>query len=73
MRDDLPTILQAIATMLSQSQDSDIQTLVEKSLEHRTLRAKQGYDAEQIAREYRLLRRVIFEALDPIGEYLALH
>lgn len=65
VRDSLPIVLQAIATILSQSQDSDIHTLVEKSLEHGTLRAKQGYDAEEIAREYRLLRRVIFSALEP--------
>ncbi|MEG4806945.1 HAMP domain-containing sensor histidine kinase [Microcoleus sp. F8-D3] len=65
VRDSIPTVLHAIVTMLSQSQESDIRTLVEKSLEHGTLRAKQGYDAEEIAREYRLLRRVIFEALEP--------
>lgn len=65
VRDSLPIVLEAIATMLSQSQDSDIHTLVEKSFEHGTLRAKQGYDAEEIAREYRSLRWVIFEALEP--------
>ncbi|MEG4005297.1 sensor histidine kinase [Microcoleus sp. Pol11C1] len=65
VRDSVPMVLQAIVTMLSQSQESDIRTLVEKSLEHGTLRAKQGYDAEEIAREYRLLRWVIFEALEP--------
>lgn len=65
VRDNIPIVLQAIATMLSQSQESDIHTLVEKSLEHGTLRAKQGYDAEEIAREYRLLRWVIFSALEP--------
>ncbi|MEG4278440.1 sensor histidine kinase [Microcoleus sp. MON1_C1] len=65
VRDSVPLVLQAIVTMLSQSQESDIRTLVEKSLEHGTLRAKQGYDAEEIAREYRLLRWVTFEALEP--------
>ncbi|MEG4045602.1 sensor histidine kinase [Microcoleus sp. Pol17_C1] len=65
VRDSIPMVLQAIVTMLSQSQESDIRTLVEKSLEHGTLRAKQGYDAEEIAREYRLLRWVTFEALEP--------
>ncbi len=65
LRDSLPIILGAIATMLSQSQDSDIHTLVEKGLEHGSVRAKQGYDAEEIAREYRLLRRVIFSVLEP--------
>ncbi|MCU0543399.1 MAG: sensor histidine kinase [Oscillatoriaceae cyanobacterium Prado104] len=65
VRDGVPFVLQAIATMLSQSQESDFQTLVEKSLEHGTLRAQQGYDAEEIAREYRLLRWVIFSVLEP--------
>jgi signal transduction histidine kinase len=65
VRDSLPIVLGAIATMLSQSPDSDILTLVEQSLNHGSVRAKQGYDAEEIAREYRLLRRVIFSALEP--------
>jgi len=64
VRDSVPLVLQAIATMLSQSQGSDIQTLVQKSLEHGTLRAKQGYDAEEIAREYSILRWVIFSTLE---------
>jgi signal transduction histidine kinase len=64
VRDSVPLVLQAIATMLSQSQGSDIQTLVQKSLDHGTLRAKQGYDAEEIAREYSILRWVIFSTLE---------
>jgi len=65
VRDSLPIVLQAIVTMLSESEESDIRTLIEESLDHGTVRAKQGYDAEEIAREYRLLRRVIFDALEP--------
>ena len=65
VRDSLPIVLQAIVTMLSQSEESDLGTLIEESLDHGTVRAKQGYDAEEIAREYRLLRRVIFDALEP--------
>lgn len=64
IKDSLPIVLQAIARMLSPSEDNDIKTLVEKSLEHGTLRAKQGYDAEEMAREYRLLRWVIFSILE---------
>lgn len=64
IKDSLPIVLQAIARMLSPSEDNDIKTLVEKSLEHGTLRAKQGYDAEEMAREYRLLRWVIFSTLE---------
>ena len=65
VRDSLPIVLQAIVTLLSQSEETDLRTLIEESLDHGTVRAKQGYDAEEIAREYRLLRRVIFDALEP--------
>jgi len=65
VRDSVPVVLVAIAKMLSPTEDNDIKTIVEKSLEHGTLRAKQGYDAEEIAREYRLLRWVIFSVLEP--------
>ena len=65
VRDSLPIVLQAIVTMLSGSEDSDIRTVIQESLDHGTVRAQQGYDAEEIAREYRLLRRVIFEAIEP--------
>jgi signal transduction histidine kinase len=65
VRDSLPIVLQAMVTLLSQSEESDMRTLIEESLDHGTVRAKQGYDAEEIAREYRLLRRVIFDAIEP--------
>jgi len=65
VRDSLPIVLQAMVTMLSESEESDMRTLIEESLDHGTVRAKQGYDAEEIAREYRLLRRVIFDAIEP--------
>ncbi|MBD1828785.1 HAMP domain-containing histidine kinase [Microcoleus vaginatus GB1-A2] len=65
VRDSLPIVLQAIVTMLSQSEDSDLRTVIQESLDHGGVRAQQGFDAQEIAREYRLLRRVIFEALEP--------
>ena len=65
VRDSLPIVLQAMVTLLSQSEETDMRTLIEESLDHGTVRAKQGYDAEEIAREYRLLRRVIFDAIEP--------
>ncbi|HEY9599004.1 MAG TPA: sensor histidine kinase [Cyanophyceae cyanobacterium] len=64
IRDSLPDVLEAMATMLSSSQENDVKTLVQKSLEHGTLRAEQGYDAAEIAREYRLVRSVIFSTLE---------
>ncbi|MEP6518424.1 sensor histidine kinase [Microcoleus vaginatus] len=65
VRDSLPIVLHAIVTMLSESEDSDFRTVIQESLDHGTVRAQQGYDAAEIAREYRLLRRVIFDALEP--------
>ena len=65
VRDSLPIVLQAIVTMLSGSEDSDVRTVIQESLQHGTVRAQQGYDAQEIAREYRLLRQVIFDALEP--------
>ena len=64
VRNSLSRVLQALATILSPSQDNDVQTLVEASLEHGELRAEQGFDPAEMAREYRLLRQVIFSTLN---------
>ena len=58
-------VLQALATVLSQHQENETQPIVEASLEHGTLRAEQGFDAAEIAREYSLLRNVILVILEP--------
>jgi signal transduction histidine kinase len=60
----VPDVLMAMATVLSQSQDTDIQSIVQNSLEHGVLRAEQGFAPTEIAREYRLLRQVIFSTLE---------
>ncbi|HCF30641.1 MAG TPA: sensor histidine kinase [Cyanobacteria bacterium UBA11049] len=64
VQDSMPKVLRAMATVLSQSQDSDIKTLVETTLEHGAVRAEQGYEAAEMAREYRILRSVIFSNLE---------
>ncbi|MBD1867575.1 HAMP domain-containing histidine kinase [Oculatella sp. FACHB-28] len=64
VRDSLPRVLEAMATMLSQSEVSDVQTLVDASLEHGVVRAEQGFEPSEIAREYRLLRSILFSALE---------
>jgi signal transduction histidine kinase len=64
VRDSLPRVLEAMATMLSQSQDNDVTKLVDASLEHGRIRAEQGFEPAEIAREYRLLRSVIFSILE---------
>lgn len=64
IQDHLLDVLKAMATVLSQSQDSDIKSIVQNSLEHGVLRAAQGFAPTEIAREYRLLRQVIFSTLE---------
>ncbi len=66
--DSLPELIEAIAHLLSQPLTADLNTLLKHGIEHGTLRAKQGYDAEEIAWEYAILREVIFNALE--GELL---
>jgi len=48
--DHLPDVLRAISTVLSQSQASDIQSIVQQSWEHGVLRATQGFEPTEIAR-----------------------
>jgi signal transduction histidine kinase len=60
----LPDVLKAMATVLAKYQASDINSIIKASLEHGVLRAEQGFDSSEIAREYRLLRTVIFETLE---------
>ena len=64
IRDHLPLVLEALATVLSRSQEDNLQLLVDASLQHGVLRAQQGFDPVEIAREYRLLRRALFNTLE---------
>ncbi len=57
-------VLEAMVTVISQHQNSAIQPLVEASWHHGVIRAAQGFDPTEIAREYRLLRQVIFATLE---------
>ncbi|MBF2008552.1 MAG: HAMP domain-containing histidine kinase [Chlorogloeopsis fritschii C42_A2020_084] len=64
VKDSLPRVLEALATVLSESVSSDLQTVVDASLEHGRIRAEQEFEPAEIAREYRLLRLVIFSLLE---------
>ncbi len=57
-------VLEAMVTVVSQHQNSEFQPIVEASWHHGVLRASQGFDPTEIAREYRLLRQVIFTTLE---------
>lgn len=63
IRDHIPHVLKALATVLSHQQDSDIETIAQASLQHGTLRAEQGFDPAEITREYHLLRSTILVSL----------
>ena len=63
VRDSIPIVVNALATQLSQSFDSEHQKLEDKSWEHGVVRAEQGYDVAEIVREYSLLRQTIFTVL----------
>lgn len=64
VRDHMPQVLKAMVTVLSQYEENDVQSMVEASLEHGVVRAEQGFDPAEIAREYGVLRRVIFSTLE---------
>ncbi|MEL6901844.1 MAG: sensor histidine kinase [Cyanobacteria bacterium J06606_4] len=64
--DSLPELVKAIAHLLRRSQTENFspEGLQNLGLDHGELRAKQGYDAEEIFREYGILREVIFEQIE---------
>ncbi|MEL7244017.1 MAG: sensor histidine kinase [Cyanobacteria bacterium J06629_18] len=62
--DHLDHVLTALAKVLSQHREDNFKTIVEASLSHGILRAEQGFDASEIAREYHLFRQVIFSILE---------
>ena len=65
VRNSIPVVTNALATLLSQSFDNKHQKLEDNSWEHGVVRAEQGYDVAEIVREYSLLRQTIFTSLKP--------
>lgn len=59
----IPQVLEAMKTALNESEEDDFEIVAQASLEHGVNRFEHGYDAAEIAREYRLLRQVIFHIL----------
>jgi hypothetical protein len=62
--DSLPILLTSLAEALHCSQKEVFEKISDVSLEHGSLRAKQGFDAAEIMKEYGLLRRIIFLVLE---------
>jgi signal transduction histidine kinase len=52
-------ILEALVTVLAQTQESDIDSITEASFHHGTLRAEQDFDPREVVREYHFLRSII--------------
>lgn len=65
VRNSIPFVLEAIASLLTQAISDQPHQLEQKSLTHGLVRAEQGYDAAEVIREYRILREVIFSQLTP--------
>ena len=63
VRNSIPVVTDALATMLSPSFNNKEQKLEDNSWEHGVVRAEQGYDVAEIVREYSLLRQTIFTVL----------
>ncbi len=59
----LPKLLDTLESLLLQPTSEDIAALLQTGLVHGALRARQGYDAEEIVREYSVLRGIIFETI----------
>ncbi|OCQ89825.1 ATPase [Nostoc sp. MBR 210] len=64
IRNHIPDVFRAMISVLAPSQESDIKSILKASWQHGLLRAEQGFDPTEIAREYRLLRIVIFDTLE---------
>ncbi|MBW4512230.1 MAG: HAMP domain-containing histidine kinase [Scytonematopsis contorta HA4267-MV1] len=59
----IPYVINALVSVLAVTQQSDIKTIVEASLQHGFERAEQGFDPKEIVREYHLLWATILANL----------
>ncbi|BAU09812.1 two-component sensor histidine kinase [Leptolyngbya sp. NIES-3755] len=65
IEDHIDDVLTAMAVSLSQTETDDDKTIADASLSHGVLRANQGFDPSEIAQEYHLLRKTIFNIIRP--------
>ncbi|MGG6264624.1 ATP-binding protein [Leptolyngbya sp. AN03gr2] len=63
IEDHINDVLLAMSASLSQSEADDDTTIEKASLSHGVLRATQGFDPSEIAQEYHLLRKTIFNVI----------
>ncbi|HSU68611.1 MAG TPA: sensor histidine kinase [Tepidisphaeraceae bacterium] len=63
VRDDIPAILDQLATALASNRPTAVQELRETSQMHGTARFHQQYNVRELIIEYRLLRRIVIEEI----------
>lgn len=63
IEDHIDLVLVAMSQALSQIEEDDTAAVEAASISHGVLRANQGFDPTEIAQEYHLLRKVIFESI----------
>lgn len=63
IEDHIDDVLMAMSLCLSQTEADDNKAIVEGSISHGVLRANQGFDPSEIALEYHLLRKTIFDCI----------
>jgi len=61
----VPKVIEALISVADKTEEEDLETVVKASLEHGSQRAALGFEANEIAGEYRLLRLTIFSTLEP--------
>ncbi|AFY84713.1 sensor histidine kinase [Oscillatoria acuminata] len=64
IRDTLPNIIDAIASLLDPPEEGEEADLLQSALEHGYIRAQQGYEPQEIAREYGLAREMMLSAIE---------
>lgn len=65
LKDSMPVLLNGMVKALANRGTESYEIIASASLEHGNTRAKEGYNAAEIAWEYQILRRVIFSVLEP--------
>ena len=65
VRNSIPLVIEALASLLSSSIEDRTQKLEHNGFEHGVVRAEQDYDVAEIVREYSLLREIILAVLKP--------
>lgn len=64
IRDTLPKIIEAIASILDPFQDNDQRTLLQTALNHGLINLQPDYKAQEIVREYGLARETIVDVIE---------